>query len=158
MTNPPTSAGYTETQVREMLNNTAAVGGDRQAVAHILLFTDLPRMPVFHRFLETGTDTITVDGETREVTVVWVTDYWKLMDALGPALYGGLQELLTLADSLANGTEINLRKLLHCLGGHAHARTAIDAMLTASGYDGWYELVGTPALAEHERNLAALLG
>lgn len=150
-----TTSAYTEAQIREMLAAAARISGDNiRAVTHLILFTDLPSHPLLQRFL----DVQPIGDGGQLATGAWVRDYPGLKQALGSGLYQGLDRVLTLAQSLQEGTPIDLREVLRSFGGHAHARVAVEACLIATGYGDWYQVTGTQVLDQHLADQRELLG
>ena len=152
------NTSYTEQQVRTMLAAGADYAGTNTAKAavHLILFTDLPAQPVLQRFLEIETVT---DFDGKPLTGAWLNDYAGLRKALGHHLYSGLESLLTLAESIEEGTPVNLREVLPRFGGHAHAKVAVQACLIATGYADWYQVTGTETLRQHlDDPLSSILG
>ena len=114
----------------------------QQAATHLLLFTDLPVRTGFARFVEVE-PVEGRDGIERPAAYPKWRELAAAADEL--RLHSAARRLLDLAASYATGAPVDLRETAG-LGGHAHARAAIEAAIIAHDVTGYYTLAEGPEL------------
>lgn len=109
------------------------------AAVHLLIFTDLPGRPAFREHLRL------IPGMPGLLAIDWlgaVGDPRVVMRASSST-----RQLLALASALAGKSAVRLPDA--CAGlGHANARRVAEAVLIATGYGDWYQIIGTAAVLD----------
>jgi hypothetical protein len=119
---------------------------DRLAAMHLLVFTAVPSLPAFRRFVRFREIDLSA-GERRMIAQIINWDALAKTTGIVAPLGGGDRHLLDLAIDLAGGGAASLTRSLDGLG-HAHARRVAEAVLIAAGYGAFYDLTPTPKLAD----------
>ena len=112
------------------------------AAVHLLVFTDLPGRSAFREHLRL------IPGLPGPLAIDWlgvVGDPRVVMRASSST-----RQLLALASALAGKSAVRLPDA--CAGlGHANARRVAEALLIATGYGDWYQIIGTAVLDQYEK-------
>lgn len=157
-----TTPTYTDEQWAAMLTAGARRCGVNNiyAATHLLTYTSLPGHWQFSEHVQISSAYLLgPDGQREETltTTAVVTD-WAGLPHLSDILSmgGGAHTILAFAAAIAVGSRLDLRAGLTGLG-RIGARRVAEAVLIATGYEGWYDVTPTQRYADHERQQRELL-